>query len=65
VIVGWHWFKYQDNDPSDPNAEPSNRDANKGIVSFTYQPYQPLVDRMRQINLNAYALSDYFDARAH
>lgn len=23
--VGWHWFKYQDNDPDDPHAEASNR----------------------------------------
>jgi hypothetical protein len=27
--VGWHWFKYMDNDPTEANAEPSNTDANK------------------------------------
>lgn len=63
VVVGWHWFKYQDNDPDDPNAELSNRDANKGIVNIDYRPYAPLLERMRQLNLNSYALADYFDAR--
>jgi hypothetical protein len=63
TIVGWHWFKYQDNDPNDPHAELSNRDANKGIVNIKYQPYAPLLERMRQMNPNAYALADYFDAR--
>ncbi|HEY0306729.1 MAG TPA: beta-glucosidase [Acidobacteriaceae bacterium] len=64
TIVGWHWFKYQDNDPNDPHAELSNRDANKGIVNINYQPYTPLLDRMGQFNSNAYALADYFDTRA-
>ena len=63
TIVGWHWFKYQDNDPNDPHAELSNRDANKGIVNIKYQPYAPLLERMRQMNPNAYALADYFDTR--
>jgi len=62
-IIGWHWFKYQDNDPDDPHAELSNRDANKGIVNIKFQNYAPLVERMRQLNPNAYALADYFDAR--
>jgi hypothetical protein len=64
-VIGWHWFKYQDNDPNDPKAELSNRDANKGIVNINYQPYQPLLERMRQLNPNAYLLADYFDARGH
>jgi beta-glucosidase len=63
-IIGWHWFKYQDNDPNDPHAELSNRDANKGIVNIKYQTYAPLLERMRQLNPNAYALADYFDARS-
>jgi beta-glucosidase len=62
-IIGWHWFKYQDNDPNDPHAELSNRDANKGVVNIKFQNYAPLLDRMRQLNPNAYALADYFDAR--
>ena len=64
TIVGWHWFKYQDNDPNDPHAEISNRDSNKGIVNINYQLYTPLLDRMGQLNPNAYALADYLDTRA-
>jgi len=63
TIIGWHWFKYQDNDPDDSHAELSNRDANKGIVNIRFQNYGPLIERMRQLNPNAYALADYFDAR--
>jgi len=31
--VGWHYFKYQDNDPAAVGVDPSNIDANKGIVT--------------------------------
>ena len=50
--VGWHWFKYQDNDPTNPNAELSNTDANKGIVDNYYNYYEPLLSAMRELNLN-------------
>ncbi|MFT3752621.1 MAG: DNRLRE domain-containing protein [Paludibacter sp.] len=59
--VGWHWFKYMDNDPSIVGAEPSNIDANKGIVNIGYGPYQPLLDKMKELNLKVYNLIDYFD----
>nr|CAA9236767.1 GH50 [uncultured Armatimonadetes bacterium] len=59
--VGWHWFKYLDNDPNDPNAEASNRDANKGMVTGRFAPYAPLVDRMSSLNHSVYAVTDYFD----
>lgn len=59
--VGWHWFKYQDNDPTLEGAEPSNIDANKGIVNNDYQPYSPLLQLMKQLNLNRYQLIDYLD----
>jgi hypothetical protein len=61
VCVGWHWFKYSDNDPANTQADPSNRDSNKGIVSAGYEPYPPLLQAMRQLNRRAYALADYFD----
>ncbi|RZK15244.1 MAG: agarase [Hymenobacter sp.] len=61
--VGWHWFKYQDNDPTKIGAEPSNTDANKGIVDNTFQPYQPLLDKMQELNQQMYRLADYFDKR--
>ncbi|WP_153042843.1 agarase [Rufibacter ruber] len=61
--VGWHWFQYQDNDPTLEGAEPSNIDANKGIVDNYYQVYQPLMDKMREINQHMYQLADYFQKK--
>ncbi len=59
--VGWHWFKYIDNDPADTRSDPSNRDSNKGILSNRYEPYGPLLDSMKRINERAYGLLDHFD----
>ena len=56
--VGWHWFKYIDNDPTDTQADPSNKDSNKGILNNRYEPYAPLLDSMKAINLRAYGLID-------
>ncbi len=61
--VGWHWFKYRDNDPNDKKADPSNLDSNKGVVSLSLEPYLPLVQAMRELNRQVYALADYFDRR--
>lgn len=64
--VGWHWFKYIDNDPDDTRADPSNLDSNKGILSNRYEPYRPLLDSMKRVNLRAYSLAEYFtDLRSH
>jgi hypothetical protein len=59
--VGWHWFKYIDNDPADTRADPSNQDSNKGILSNRYEPYAPLLDSMKRINERAYGIVDFFD----
>ncbi|HWH68584.1 MAG TPA: hypothetical protein VNT26_04325, partial [Candidatus Sulfotelmatobacter sp.] len=61
--VGWHWFKYIDNDPEDLKAELSNRDSNKGMVSVKYEPYLPLTESMQRINTAAYRLTEYFDQK--
>jgi len=61
--VGWHWFRYQDNDPNDPNADPSNKDANKGIVNTFYEPYNPLLGRMKLLNKNIYQLIKHIDSK--
>lgn len=61
--VGWHWFKYMDNDPSDARADPSNRDSSKGIVSNTDEPWWELLDRMRPLNSLTYALRDHLAQR--
>lgn len=59
--VGWHWFRYQDNDPSDTTADPSNSDSNKGIVNTLYEVYEKLADKMKQLNDNKYLLTAFFD----
>jgi hypothetical protein len=61
--VGWHWFKYIDNDPSQLNAEPSNTDANKGIVNNDYMPYEDLLKRMKQLNDERYGIIRFLDTK--
>ena len=58
VCVGWHWFKYLDNDPENLKTDPSNRDSNKGIVNIKLEPYQPLIDAMKGLNDAAYGIVD-------
>ncbi len=59
--VGWHWFRYADNDPDDKTVDPSNRDSNKGIVTSRYEPWQPLLEAMKALNARAYGLVRFFD----
>lgn len=61
--VGFHWFKYLDNDPNATGRDASNIDGNKGILNIAFQPYTALTDRMREVNINAYRLIEYFDGR--
>jgi hypothetical protein len=60
--VGWHHFKYQDNDPDNPNVDPSNRDSNKGFVTSRFEEYGAFLKRMRELNLNVYPLAGFLDA---
>jgi hypothetical protein len=62
--VGWHWFKYMDNDPANTRTDPSNRDSNKGIVNLRGEPYRPLLDAMRELNARVYPLIMKIDAHA-
>jgi hypothetical protein len=59
--VGWHWFTYQDNDPQNLNTDPSNRDSNKGVVTWDFQPYLPLLQQMKELNENVYQLTLFYD----
>lgn len=59
--IGWHWFKYQDNDPTYTKADPSNNDANKGIVDNEYHVYQSLLNEMKSLNENRYKLIELFN----
>jgi len=57
--VGWHWFKYQDNDPEDKMADPSNNDSNKGIINTRYSVYSELTNKMKQLNNNLLSIINY------
>jgi hypothetical protein len=59
--VGWHYFKYQDNDPNAKGVDPSNLDANKGIVNCKYELWEPMMNEMGELNTQVYNLIDYFD----
>jgi hypothetical protein len=61
--VGWHWFKYQDNDPTNKKVDPSNTDANKGILNNMYKEYIGLTEKIKEINQQTYRLTDFFDNR--
>ncbi|QOV87617.1 hypothetical protein [Humisphaera borealis] len=63
--VGASWISLIDNDLSDPVPEPTNQNSNKGLMTVQYpltqnaNPYKPLTDRIRDVNLNLYPLSAY------
>jgi len=59
--VGWHYFKYQDNDPTAKGVDPSNLDANKGIVSNRFVPWTPMLEKMKELNIQKYELQNHFD----
>ena len=59
--VGWHYFKYQDNDPTATGVDPSNTDSNKGIVNNYYEIWLPMIELMKELNTQVYSLIKYFD----
>ena len=61
--VGWHYFKYQDNDPTATGVDPSNVDANKGIVNNYYELWTPMVALMKELNTSVYSIIRYFDKK--
>ena len=63
ACVGWHWFRYMDNDSTTQAITPTapNFGSNKGIVNTAYALYTPLTDLMKELNLKVYNLVDYFD----
>ncbi|MES2980905.1 MAG: agarase [Verrucomicrobiota bacterium] len=60
--VGWHHFKYQDNDMNNKNVDPSNTDSNKGVVTSNFEPYPEFLQIMKELNLNVYDLMKWMDA---
>lgn len=55
--VGWHWFKYQDDDGTDNSSKPSN----KGLCDNYYELFPYLSFFVREVNFNTYHLIEYFD----
>ena len=62
-IVGWHFFKYLD-DPKESAALDNAGGANKGMFDIYGKPHQPLLDRARAVNREAYPLIEFFDERS-
>lgn len=62
--VGWHYFRYQDNDPTSKKVDPSNTDANKGLVNNSFEYYKPLVKLMKELNDNKYNLISFMETQS-
>lgn len=61
ACVGWHFFKYQDNDPTAKGVDPSNLDSNKGLVNNDFVYYNALMDLMKELHVNRYEIVKYMD----
>ena len=61
--VGWHYFKYQDNDPTATGVDPSNIDANKGIVNNDYEVWEDMMEEMNELNTQVYPIIEHFDKK--
>ncbi len=60
VCVGWHWFTYMDNDPTNTGSDSSNVDSNKGIVKWDCTRYDECIEHMRTINNCVYNLARFY-----
>ena len=56
--VGWHWFKYQDDEPEDNNY----KGANKGLYDKDFHLYPILGRYMQELNIHTYKLIEFFDS---
>lgn len=61
VFVGWHWYRYMDNDPRYKNNHYSNIDSNKGIVDRNFEYQEEFLSYMKTMNDNVPAIIKYFD----
>ena len=61
--VGFDWFRYLDNDPTDTSADLSNINSNKGIIDNNGKEYTALTEHMDVLNNQKYNLINFFDAR--
>ena len=61
--VGWLYFQYIDNDPTDESIEKGQSNSNKGIVdsNLDREVYKAYHSQIASINLNKYELIEHFD----
>ncbi len=51
--VGWHHFKYMDDDPLDSTRSVENKGSNKGILNFKYHKYTDFLAEVKKLNTDA------------
>jgi len=61
--VGFDWFKYLDNDPTDLNVDISNRNSNKGIVDNQGNEYTEFTKYVAELNKQKYNIISFMDER--
>ncbi len=61
VFVGWHWYRYMDNDPQYKNNHSSNINSNKGIVDRNYEYQEEFLSYVKTMNDNVPEIIKYFD----
>lgn len=61
--IGWLYFQYIDNDPTDETVEEGQKYSNKGIVNSDLDRviYKDYHSQIGLINNNKYALIEHFD----
>lgn len=61
--IGFDWFLYWDNDPTDTSADSSNRNSNKGIVDNNGNEYPEFSKYIEELNNQKYNLISFLDER--
>lgn len=56
--VGHHHHKYMDPIPEVSEDNPIGDDSNKGFVSMFYEPYIPLMEKVKQVGLLVYEIRE-------
>lgn len=59
--IGFHHFKYLDNDSRDKTIDVSRRSINTGLYTIEYEPWQDALDEIKVLNNNVYKIIEYFD----
>merc|ERR1711937_721156 len=56
--VGFHWFKYMDDDPTEKHKDPA-KISNKGLLNHRYEKYVELHEAMKHFNLRGYSTLEF------